>query len=112
MCGIMFRRDTKRWTWLNIIMAALIAVAWVFGWAYLDGLGSATVITFGLIIFFLCYIVWITIGGVGDRSAVYATLGTLILWFLFSWVFMVIMSLTGVTEFTVSDFPTLLAWLP
>ncbi|GAI95583.1 unnamed protein product [marine sediment metagenome] len=112
LCGIMFRRDSKRWTWLNIIMAALISVAWVFGWGYLAGLGSATVITFGLIIFFLCWIVWVTIGGVGDKSAVYATLGTLILWFLLCWVFMVIMNLTNVTEFNVTDFPTLLDWLP
>ena len=51
-------------------------------------------------------------GAISERRAVYATAGTLVLWFLLSWVFMVIMSLFQITWFGVSDFPTLIPWLP
>ncbi|MBY9001936.1 MAG: hypothetical protein KGD64_13545 [Candidatus Heimdallarchaeota archaeon] len=112
MSAIMYRNDSKRWTWLNIILAAIISTAWVFGWTAIDGLGSASIIAFGIIIFFLCWIVWVFFGAVGERSAVYTTLGTLILWFLLCWVFLVVMSLVSVTDFSVLDFPTLLDWLP
>ncbi|MCK5303626.1 MAG: hypothetical protein KAJ72_00120 [Candidatus Heimdallarchaeota archaeon] len=110
MCGIMFRRDSRRWTWLNIILSAVISTAWVFGWVYIDGLGSALKILFGVIIFFLCWVIWITFGGVGDKSAGFTTLGTLLLWFLLSWVFLIIMGLVGVTHFTSTEFPTLFTW--
>ncbi len=114
LCGIMFRRDSRRWTWLNIILSAVISVAWVFGWGYIDGiiigLGTSTKILFGIIIFFLCWVIWITLGGVGDKSAGFATLGTLLLWFLLSWVFLIIMGLVGVTDFLPEYFPTLFTW--
>lgn len=112
MCGIMFRRDSRRWTWLNIILSAVISVAWVFGWEYIAGLGSAIQILFGVIIFFLCWVIWITLGGVSDKSAGFTTLGTLLLWFLLSWIFLLIMGLVGVIDFSPADFPTLLTWFP
>jgi len=55
----MFRREAKRWTWLNLIMAGLCTVAWVFGAEFLIVTGSATSIMFGIVIFFLCWIVWV-----------------------------------------------------
>ena len=114
MCGIMFRRDSRRWAWLNIILSAVMAVAWVYGWQYIEngivGIGSAMKILFGVIVFFLCWVIWITLGGVGDKSAGFTTLGTLLLWFLLSWVFLIIMHAVGVTDFLPSHFPTLFTW--
>ena len=30
MCSIMFRREVKKWSWLNLIMAIVAALIWVF----------------------------------------------------------------------------------
>lgn len=110
LCSIMFRREARKWSWLNLIIAVICSLLWVF--ALNLPLGSAGVITFGIIFFLICWVLWVMGGAISERRAVYATAGTLVLWFLLSWVFMVIMSLFQITWFGVSDFPTLIPWLP
>ena len=110
LCSIMFRREARKWSWLNLIIAVIWSLLWVF--ALNLPLGSAGVITFGIIFFLICWVLWVMGGAISERRAVYATAGTLVLWFLLSWVFMVIMSLFQITWFGVSDFPTLIPWLP
>lgn len=110
LCAMMFSRDVKKWSWLNLIMATVCSLIWVF--ALNLPLGSAGTITFGIIFFLICWLIWVVGGGISERRSVYATAGTLVLWFLLSWVFMVIMSLFQITYFTVADFPTLIPWLP
>ncbi len=110
LCSIMFRREARKWSWLNLIIAVICSLLWVF--ALNLPLGSAGVITFVIIFFLICWVLWVMGGAISERRAVYATAGTLVLWFLLSWVFMVIMSLFQITWFGVSDFPTLIPWLP
>ncbi|MHA1829338.1 MAG: hypothetical protein ACTSX6_11915, partial [Candidatus Heimdallarchaeaceae archaeon] len=104
-----FRRDAKKWSWLNIIMAIIASLIWVFH-LNIGGLGSASEIIFGIIVFLACWILWVIAGGISERRAVYATFSTLLLWFLFCWVLMVIFSLFAVQQ--LDNFPTLIAWLP
>ncbi len=110
LCSIMFRREARKWSWLNLIIAVICSLLWVF--ALNLPLGSAGVITFGIIFFLICWVLWVMGGAISERRAVYATAGTFVLWFILSWVFMVIMSLFQITWFGVSDFPTLIPWLP
>ncbi len=110
LSSIMFRREAKRWSWLNLIMAAICSLIWVFGLTLIQ-MGSAAVIAFGILFFLICWGIWVIGGGISERRAVYATAGTLLLWFLLSWVFMVIMALFTIGYFSVADFPTLFPWL-
>ena len=109
MCSIMFRREVKKWSWLNLILGIVAACAWVFR-LNLNFLGSAATITFGIIIFFLCWILWVLGGGISERRAIYATLGSMLIWFAFSWLLLIIFQATGWGEFSSQDFPTLLSW--
>ena len=111
MCSIMFRREIKKWSWLNLIMAVVAALAWVFGVNF-NFIGSAGAITFGIIIFLICWIIWVLGGGISERRAMYATFGTMIIWFALSWILLVILYAFQVTLFSPSDFPTLIGWLP
>ena len=111
LCSIMFRRDARKWSWLNLIIAVICSLVWVF--AFNLPLGSAGAITFGIIFFLICWGLWVVVGGISERRSVHAASGTLVIWFLISWVFMVIMYLFNITNiFAVSDFPTLIPWLP
>ncbi len=108
MCSIMFRRDVKKWSWLNIIMAIVASLIWVFRLNI--PLGTARDITFGIIIFLVCWLLWVMGGGISERRSVYSTVGTFLLWFLFSWILMIIFSLFNVQN--IDNFPTLIGWLP
>ena len=110
LCSIMFSRDAKKWSWLNLIVAVVCALIWEF--AFNLPLGSAAVITFGIIFFLICWGLWVVVGGISERRSVYAATGTLLNWFLLSWVFMVIISLFNISYFSVAEFPTLIPWLP
>ena len=110
LSSIMFRRDASRWSWINLIMAVLCSLIWVFGFMFLV-MGSAQIIVFGILFFLICWGLWVILGGISERRSVYAAAGTLLLWFLLSWVFMVIMNLFTITYFGGSDFPTLFPWL-
>lgn len=112
MCSIMFRRQVKKWSWLNLILGVVAALCWVFG-VNLSFVGSAGAITFGVIIFILCWVVWVLGGGISERRAAYATAGSMLIWFLFSWLLLVILYALGINDvFTPSEFPTLIGWLP
>jgi len=108
LCSIMFRRDVKKWSWLNLIMAIVASLIWVFRLNI--PLGTARDITFGIIIFLVCWLLWVMGGGISERRSVYATVGTFLIWFLFSWILMIIFSLFAVQN--IDNFPTLIAWLP
>jgi len=110
LSSIMFRRQARKWSWINAIMAAIASLIWYFGFSFVQ-FGSAVVIIFGIIFFLVCWVMWVTLGGISERRAVYATTGTLLLWFLLSWVFMVIMGAFAITYFGGGDFPTLFPWL-
>jgi len=110
LCSIMFRRDAKKWSWINVIISVVCTILWVF--AVNLPLGSAAVITFGIIFFLICWGLWVVAGGISERRSIYAAAGTLVIWFLFSWVFMVIISLFQIIYFGTADFPTLIPWLP
>jgi len=111
MCSIMFRREVKKWSWLNLIIGVIASLAWVFGVNF-NFIGSAGAITFGIIIFLLCWVLWVIGGGISERRAMYATFGTMLIWFAFSWVLLMILYAFQVYEFSPTDFPTLIAWLP
>ena len=49
LCSIMFRREARKWSWLNLIIAVICSLLWVF--ALNLPLGSAGVITFGIIFY-------------------------------------------------------------
>ena len=104
MCSIMFRREVKKWSWLNLIMAIVAALIWVFRLKILF-LGNASEITFGLIIFLVCWLLWVMGGGISERRSVYATVGTFFFWFLFSWILMIIFGLFTIQD--IDNFPTL-----
>ncbi len=110
LCSIMFRRDAKKWSWLNLIIAVVCTLLWVFAIALLTG--SAARITFGIIFFLICWGLWVLVGGISERRAIYAAAGTLLIWFLLSWIFMVIMYAFNISYFTPAEFPTLIGWLP
>ncbi len=109
MCTIMFRREVRKWAWLNLILGVVAACVWVFR-GYLDFFGSADLITFGIIIFFICLILWVIGGGISERRAIYATFGAMLIWFTFSWLLLIIFRAAGWLEFSPNDFPTLLDW--
>ena len=110
LSAIMFRREASKWSWINLIMAVICSLIWVFGFPYLP-LGSAAIIVFGILFFLICWGLWVLLGGISERRSVYAATGTLLLWFLLSWVFMVIMNLFAIIYFGGADFPTLFPWL-
>jgi hypothetical protein len=104
MCSIMFRREVKKWSWLNLIMATVAALIWVFRLNI--PLGNAADITFGIVIFLVCWLLWVMAGGISERRSVYATVGTFLLWFLFSWILMIIFGAFNIEN--INNFPTLL----
>ncbi|MCG3222093.1 MAG: hypothetical protein H7641_12015 [Candidatus Heimdallarchaeota archaeon] len=110
LSSIMFRREASKWSWINLIMAVICSLIWVFGFTFLV-MGSAAIIVFGILFFLICWGLWVLLGGISERRSVYAATGTLLLWFLLSWGFMVIMNLFAITYFGGADFPTLFPWL-
>ena len=110
LSSIMFRREASRWSWINLIMAVICSLIWVFGFMFLV-MGSAQIIVFGILFFLICWGLWVLLGSISERRSVYAAAGTLLLWFLLSWVFMVLMNLFAITYFVAADFPTLFPWL-
>jgi len=110
LSSIMFRREASKWSWINLIMAVICSLIWVFGFPLLV-MGSAVTIVYGILFFLICWGLWVLLGGISERRSVAAATGTLLLWFLLSWVFMVIMTLFAITYFGGSDFPTLFPWL-
>ena len=93
----MFSRKAKRWSWVNLIMAIIVSLAWTFSINLFNGRAAAA--TFGIILFIICFFLWTVAADVSDRRAAYAALLSLLLWFLFCWILIIILHLFEVHLF-------------
>lgn len=104
MCASMFGRKVKKWSWLNLLMAAACSLIWVFG-LNIPGIGNAGQVTFGIILFLVCYFIWTLGADISERRAVWATAATLVIWFALCWLLIIILHLFEINTF--DDLPTL-----
>ncbi len=93
----MFSQRAKKWSWLNLIMALIESLIWMFGIGLFNG--NAVQATFGIILFIVCFFLWTVAADVSDRRAAYASLLTLLLWFLLCWILIIILHLFKVNLF-------------
>ncbi|MHA1305294.1 MAG: hypothetical protein ACTSQE_05220 [Candidatus Heimdallarchaeaceae archaeon] len=93
----MFSKKAKKWSWVNLIMAVIASIIWMFGITLFNG--NAGKATFGIILFIICFFLWTVAADVSDRRAAYASLLTLLIWFTFCWILIIILHLFDIKLF-------------
>ncbi len=105
--AILFSSSSKKWTWLNIIMALLVSIVVYFGINPFNGTGAG--LFMGIIALLICYILWTMVGGITSDRAIWAAVLVLIIWMALCWLTIIILHLFDVRSF--DSLPTLFSYL-